>query len=166
MCIKGEFCGIGVVVAPQLAMLVTGVQFSYAALMDTNDKGDLALFKVILRASQKGYIISKPLNDSARYDLVIDVDGVLKKAQVKYGDGKSTNANGVIRVGLEKRYGNSTLVYTDKDVDLLLVYMPTTDTICAFSPDLFAGKKNLYIRYQPAKNKQSRNCIFAADYLW
>ena len=131
----------------------------------TNSKGDLAIAKVLLLATEKGHIISKPLSDSSRYDLVID-DGKLNRTQVKYANGKATHADGVVRVGLEKRYKGKILLYSEKDIDLLLVYIPKIDRVCAFKPDVFAGMNNLYIRCEPSKNGQKSGCIQAADYFW
>ena len=134
--------------------------------MNVNEKGDLAVFKVCLAASEKGYIISRPLSDSSRYDLVIDTGKKLLKAQVKYANGKATQSTGSVRVCLEKKHGDKVLTYTSEEIDLLLVYVPRVDKICAFESDDFSGKRNLYIRVVPAKNKQSKGCIFLEDYLW
>lgn len=132
----------------------------------TNSKGDLAVAKVHLLAIEKGFIVSRPLSDSARYDLIVD-DGVLKRTQIKYADGKGSNGSqGVVRVGLEKKYKDKVLLYSEKDIDLLLVYIPKIDRICAFKSDIFAERKNLYIRYQPAKNGQKNGCLSASDYFW
>lgn len=131
----------------------------------TNSKGDLAIAKVLLSATEKGFVVSKPMSDSSRYDLVVD-DGKLNRTQVKYADGKASHADGVARLCLEKRYKNKILYYSEKDIDLLLVYIPKIDRICAFKSDMFAGRSNLYIRYEPSKNGQKTGCIQAADYFW
>ena len=134
--------------------------------MTTNFKGDLAIAKVILTATQKGYTISKPLSDSARYDLILDINGILKRVQVKYADGKCSQATGVIRVGLEKVYKGKKLFYSDQDIDLLLVYLPKIDKICSFYAKDYSEKRNLFIRYIPAKNGQSKGCLLAESYFW
>jgi len=132
----------------------------------TNSKGDLAVAKVHLLSIEKGFIVSKPLSDSARYDLIVD-DGALKRTQIKYADGKGSHGSqGVVRVALEKKYKDKILFYSEKDIDLLLVYIPKIDRICAFKSDIFAGRKNLYIRYEPAKNGQKKGCLSASDYFW
>lgn len=131
----------------------------------TNKKGDTAVFKVLLESSNKGYIASKPMSESARYDLILDHNGRLYRTQIKYADGISGHSEGVVRVCLEKVYKNKTLRYGD-DIDLLLVYIPKIEKICAFKSDIFNGKSNLYIRYEQAKNKQKNGCLFAEEYLW
>ncbi len=128
--------------------------------MDTNHKGAIALCKVLLVATEKHITCSKPLTDHNRYDLVID-DGQLKRAQIKYANG-TTRSKGVVRASLDK----NGKVYTATDVDIMLVYLPCIDKICCFGPEVFGGKKNLYIRYQDAKNKQRGGCLFAEDHLW
>ena len=135
--------------------------------MNVNEKGDLAVFKTCLRAAEKGYVVSKPLSDSCRYDLIIDVGNKLLRAQVKYADGKSSLSSGVARVGLEKkdRTGRVTL-YNKQEIDMILVYLPVVDKMCCFSSEDFTGKRNLFIRYQPAKNNQAKKCRFLEDCIW
>lgn len=135
--------------------------------MNTNSKGDLAIAKVLLIAIEKGYLVSKPLSESSRYDLVIDIDGSLKRTQVKYADGKGSHGSqGVVRVCLEKRYKNKVLLYDEKVIDLLLVYIPKIDRVCIFRPEVFSGKSNLYIRYEPSKNGQETGCLLADSCFW
>jgi len=134
---------------------------------NTNPKGDLAVFKVCMAASKKGILVSKPLSDSARYDLILDIAGKLLRVQVKYADGIVSGVEGSVRACLEKRYDDGRVItYDESNVDLILVYIPKINRICAFLPEIFAGKKNLYIRYLPAKNGQKKGCLFAGDYFW
>ena len=134
--------------------------------MNVNEKGDMAIFKVCLIAAEKGYIVSKPLSESSRYDLVLDDGKKLLKTQVKFADGKLTNTDGSIRVSLEKRYGDRSMTYTSDEIDVLLVYVSKVDKVCVFYPEHFVGKKNLHIRLVPTKNNQTKGCTMLENHVW
>jgi hypothetical protein len=57
-------------------------------LADQMRKAEIAMVKVGLRALQVGAFVSKPIFEGARYDYIIERDGKLYRAQVKYADGK------------------------------------------------------------------------------
>jgi PD-(D/E)XK endonuclease len=57
-------------------------------LPDQIKKAEIAMVKVGLRALQVGAFVSKPIFEGARYDYIIERDGKLYRAQVKYADGK------------------------------------------------------------------------------
>jgi hypothetical protein len=46
-------------------------------------KGTVGLGHAIAYFTRKGIMVALPLNDSQPYDLVVEIDGVLKKVQVK-----------------------------------------------------------------------------------
>ena len=51
--------------------------------MDTKDIGNLGEHIAIVHLLNKGITVSRPLGDSAEYDLILDIDGKLKTCQVK-----------------------------------------------------------------------------------
>src|SRR5262245_51636352 len=58
-------------------------------MRDTQRKGDLAVAKAIHTFTAMGYDISKPLTESAAYDLIVDTGENLFRVQVRYwGGGK------------------------------------------------------------------------------
>ena len=57
-------------------------------LPDQIRKAEIAMIKVSMRALQVGAFVSKPIFEGARYDYIIERDGKLYRAQVKYADGK------------------------------------------------------------------------------
>jgi len=50
----------------------------------TQRKGDIAVSQAITTFTRYGYDVSLPLTESARYDLVVDIEGILKKVQVRF----------------------------------------------------------------------------------
>jgi hypothetical protein len=50
----------------------------------TQKKGDLAVAKAIYSFTNLGYEVSRPLTESAPYDLIVDTGDCLYRVQVKY----------------------------------------------------------------------------------
>jgi hypothetical protein len=93
--------------------------------LSTEQKGQIALAKVLMEAAKKRAVVSIPTTQ-ARYDLILDYEGRLYRVQVKYANGKSQNSQGAIRCDLRKR----TKCYRADEVDVMMVYIPQIDKIC------------------------------------
>jgi hypothetical protein len=133
------------------------------------EKGEIALLQVQMRAIEKGAVVSKPTIEGGRYDLVIDWDGKLYRAQVKYCDRPASNAHGAVSVcmGNVTRGSNRSVgCYTQDEVDVVLVYVPKIRQVLWFGPDQFCGKSAITVRYEPTKNGQSKGCLMAQDFIW
>jgi len=130
-------------------------------------KAETAMMKVGIRALELGAAVSKPIFEGARYDYIIERDGNLYRAQVKYADGKHKKTVGAVQVNLRKQIKkNKNHPYSDSEIDVLVIYIPKIDKVCWFGPEVFCGKQNLSIRIAPAKNGQVKGCLAAEDYLW
>lgn len=86
-----------------------------------------AIFQV--QALQRGFIVSKPFGDSAKYDFVLDFEGKLSRVQVKTTNHlykKTANAKGCFIVKTSRCSGKWR--YKSKDVDFIAVYVTEKDT--------------------------------------
>jgi len=135
----------------------------------TNFLGELAVAKVFVRATEKGFATSRPMIE-CRYDLILDDHRKLYRVQVKYAGGKSPKqASGVVPVGLKKwrTDGRPPLwCYTAEEIDAVPVYVPKIGQILWFGPEVFEGRTVLHIRIEPARNGQKKGCLIASDYVW
>ena len=134
----------------------------------TNMLGEYAIAKIILRAIEKGVSLFRPVIE-CRIDLVLDDVSKLYRAQVKYAGGSRKHAQGVVPLGLRKwRNGGRSVTpcYRASEIDVLLVYVRKIDNILWLGPEVFDGRKNLYIRIAPCRNNQIKGCLMAADYIW
>ncbi len=59
-------------------------------------KGNCGLTTAISYFTTTGHTVSLPLNDSQNYDFVVDIDGSLKKVQVKMTTQKSRGNNTLV----------------------------------------------------------------------
>jgi hypothetical protein len=136
--------------------------------MNTNEKGELAFLKVQMRAIEKGMILSKPIREGTRYDVILDDGKTLKKVQIKYGDGKVgyTDTSVSIKLASNTRGDKwQEKPYTKDEIDMVLAYLPSVDYVCAFGPDVFDGKPRLYVQVKQAKYNRQK-CLKACDYKW
>ena len=136
--------------------------------MRSDQKGEYAKQKVILRAVDKGYTVSVPTMET-RYDLVVD-DGKLNKVQVKYADGKAAHTQGSVVVNLvtwnNRGVKRKSRTYTKDEVDYILVYVPKIDKVLRLGPELFEGRMALNIRLEPPKNNQTNGVNLASGMEW
>jgi hypothetical protein len=134
-------------------------------LADQMRKAEIAMMKVGIRALQLGAFVSKPIFEGARYDYIIERDGKLYRAQVKYADVKPFRTRGAVYVNLRKQIKkDKNCPYNEAEVDALVVYVPKIDKICWFEPEVFCGKQALYIRVAPTKSGRVKGCLAAEDY--
>jgi len=136
--------------------------------MDSKRKGRIALLKVQLRAVERGCMTSVPTSEDCRYDLILDEDSKLRRAQVKWGGMECSHAANAVQVDLRKdgKGGPKSKCYSASEVDLILIYVPQVDRVLAFGPEHFDGKGALIIRLAPPKNGQLKNLRMYADFLW
>jgi hypothetical protein len=135
----------------------------------TNLLGGIAVARVVLRAMEKGWAIFEPMVE-CRYDLILDDGLKLYRVQVKYAGGKPPRqASGVIPVSLKKwRPGGrrSPDCYRASEIDALVVYVRKIDQLLWFGPEIFEGRRRLFIRVESSRNGQQKGCLMAADYFW
>lgn len=128
----------------------------------------LAELKVRERALELGVTISTPTDVSARYDAIIDDGNRLYRAQIKFCD-RSGGSEGALQIELTSYHRSSKLAsvgYTEKEIDVLLLYVPRLDKILWLGPEIFSGKQAIQIRIAPSKNGQTKGCLFAENYVW
>jgi PD-(D/E)XK endonuclease len=142
---------------------------SQGSRLATNFLGEYAIAKVVLRCVEKRFGCSRPLIE-CRYDLVLDDGLKLYRTQVKYANAAPPKqSQGVVQVGLAKwRNGGRAVIpcYTADEIDLLIVYVRKIDRLLWFGPEVFDGRRALFIRIEPSRNNQTRGCLMAEDYIW
>ena len=134
--------------------------------MNPSDKAEVACYKVLLRALEKGTAVSKPIAEGTRYDLVLDHEGRLYRAQVKYCD--SVSQSGAVWIRLKSgSYGKMRFrCYTAQEVDVILVYVPKLDVILWVDPCCFNGAGSLSFQTEKSRNNQTKGCRSLQDYVW
>ena len=98
-------------------------------LFNTNkERGNTGLALAIAYFGANGATVSVPLNDTQDYDILIDIDGIIKKVQVKFTSYKEKSGNYSCR--LTSSGGTRGIVYKrviDTDIDLLFIVCSNKD---------------------------------------
>lgn len=127
-------------------------------------KEKMAELKVEMMAAQKGWTVSRPTSTS-RYDLVLDDGDRLHRAQVKYAGAEPKASSGVVYF-FANNGPDSPAFYSNKEIDVIVVYIPQIDKLVWIGPEFFEGKSAFYIRLEPTKNNQKKGLFWATDHLW
>ena len=131
--------------------------------MNTQQKGELAQLRAELRALEKGFVAARP-QVVTRYDLLIDDGSKIWRVQVKYADGKAANTDNAVLASLSAvdRHNNTTL-YTIKEVDAFVIYVPKVDEVLWLPADIGCGKTKLQIK---TGGRRQTNSLWYEDYIW
>lgn len=120
-------------------------------------QGDAGVGQAIAWFSLKGYNISIPLTDSQDYDLIVEMDGSLKKVQIKTGTMVTDNGNGIIYMTVSggNRSGTGKAKTVDQqDWDYLFGYHFTTKQI------IFIPKEKLQTKGQLNLGQKYKDWFF------
>ena len=130
-------------------------------------KGQEAMLRVQLRAVEKGWLVALPTVE-ARYDLILDDDARLYRAQVKYAGSVHASAAGAVQLDLRKetRHNGKKRLYSRTEIDALLVFVPQIGKVLWVGPELFDGAHGLSFRFESPKNGQVSGVRRADDLVW
>jgi hypothetical protein len=128
---------------------------------DTKAIGDQSELEVAVSLARAGYIVSKPLGDSHRYDLIIDDGQLLSRVQVKTG--KLTS--GSIRVSCCSSHthrGGAARSYRG-EIEFIGVFCPQTGEVYLV-PESDIVDSFMHLRVAPTVNRQDRHIRWASRY--
>ena len=84
--------------------------------MNSKDVGNLGEHIALVELLKAGIIISRPLGDNARYDLILDIDGELYTCQVKSTNSATEKLAEFSLASSQAHRGHSKQLYTDVDL--------------------------------------------------
>ena len=116
-------------------------------------------------AIKLGAGVLKPLTDGERYDLVFDLRPRLLRVQCKWA-GWSEGAVAV-RCYSSRRSATRMIVrtYSEADVDAIAAYCPDTEQCYLIPPELFRGRRNVFLRVNRSRNNQRSRINRAEDFV-
>ena len=131
--------------------------------LSSHFRGEITEQQVAIEFLKLGYLVSKPLVQSSRYDFIADINHKLYKIQVKTGTLKEDSyIEFATSTSHTNTKGTLNLTYSADDVD----YFATMyDGQCYLIPQEICGKRNQRLRLVPTKNGQTKGITFAKDYL-
>lgn len=137
-------------------------------MINTVTIGDIGESIAIMKFTQNGCIVSKPLSNNARYDLIVEINNKLYRIQVKtissIKDGKMEFATKTTNYVNGTWYSNE---YTKKEVDCFFLYCAENNW-CGlyFGEEDGSFQKNCTIRLLPTKNNQTKGIRLAENYVF
>lgn len=119
--------------------------FQYCS--NTTDRGSVGEARAIYEFVRRGWVVSTPINDKAKYDLIVD-DGVsLRKVQVKTTT--KTTPSGGYEVRIESSYANRNesvrAPRDDTDYDALFVMSDSGDVWFIPAIDLGDARSSIVV---------------------
>lgn len=117
---------------------------------------------MLARLVESGYRVLLPFGVNQRYDLVLDNDGELLKAQVKTGRLR----NGVVEfraVSVQCNTNRTLRKHYTGEVDLFIVYCPQNKGLYVIPAD-HVPPSGMYLRLVAPRNNQSKHVRWASDY--
>ncbi len=132
-------------------------------------KGILAELQAQKKATELGFIVSRPISD-ASYDFIFDDGERLYKVQVKYCDSRPVY-DGAVYLDLRKSSSSCErgLRYKKGDVDVLIIYVPELDVLCWIPFDVIDGKASFTLRYSSSAGNYKLAATMTnsiEDYIW
>jgi hypothetical protein len=117
---------------------------------------------ILSELNRRGYDVLLPFGVNRRYDLVLDCDGLLLKAQCKTGRLR----DGVVQFSSQSVQSNTRRTRTRSyagEVDLFMVYCPDNRGLYVI-PAKDVPSTGMYLRVDPSRNRQSKRVRWAKEY--
>lgn len=133
--------------------------------LTTNQKGAIAEAAITKGAVELGVEVYRPVVEGGRYDMIFALQrGDLIRVQCKW-------AARIDDVLLVRCYscrraieGMRVRRYTRDEIDAIAAYSPDTNRCYLIPPELWAGRRTIYLRLEATRNNQSRLINWAKDY--
>lgn len=129
---------------------------------NTKAIGDQSELEVAVALARVGYIVSKPLGDSHRYDLIIDDGETLSRVQVKTG--RLTAGSIAFRCYSSHTHRGGVAARSYKgEVEYIGVFCPQTGDAYLVPESEFVDS-TMHLRVAPTVNRQDRHIRWASRY--
>ena len=130
--------------------------------LNSHFRGEITEQQVAIEFLKLGYLVSKPLVQSSRYDFIVDINHKLYKIQVKTGTLKEDSyIEFATSTSHTNTKGTINLTYSAEDVDF---FATMYEEQCYLIPRENCGNRNQRLRLVPTKNGQTKGITFAKDY--
>ena len=138
-------------------------------MSNTVSIGDYGEALALVKFLSKGAIVSKPLSNNARYDLIVEINHKLYRVQVKatsaIKDGKMEFATKTTNYS---KGSWKSVPYSSRDIDIFFLYCVENDWcgLYIIQDTDETIPQQLNIRLEPPKNNQKIGIRLATDYCF
>lgn len=136
--------------------------------MNAKEIGAIGVLAVAKKLAEKGIKVAFPFGDSARYDLLLELNGRFARVQVK----STQNKDGLLRVKLmtiiTKYYNDSRPNFVLKhylpgEIEAFIIYNRSNDSLYILPPRMLR-QQDISLRLDSLKSKQRKGIHWATDY--
>jgi hypothetical protein len=129
-----------------------------------SDKGGVAELKLMAAASELGVVVSRPVSEGRRYDLIFDIDNALLRVQCKWGALRGNVVVTGTRTSRLTPAGYVRTTYSADEIDAIAIYCQPLNRCFLLPIQEMAGQSYLHLRLAPARNNQRAGIRMAEDY--
>lgn len=133
-------------------------------MSNTKSIGDIAEINITAKFLEQGIPVSIPYGDNCPYDLIIDVDGLLLKVQIKHGKYK----NGCVIADVRQRHGANRLAYSTYagKADYIAIWCSELHKAYLVPLNICEEKTCIYLRVDQHKVRSASSpTMWAEDFL-
>jgi len=130
--------------------------------MNSKDVGNITEIKVMSFFIEKGFTVSKPFGDNARYDLIVDINNKLYRVQCKHG----RLENGCITADASNySHGdNKSKESYVGSADIFGIYSDLTNKVYLVIIDSDTPTSKINLRIEPCKKNYTKKVWWAEEY--
>ena len=129
--------------------------------LNSKQKGNLTELQCLTAFYQEGCHVSLPYGENSRYDMIVDVDDVLIRVQVKTSSPKGEGAIGFsCRSSHVNSMGVKNVRYSAQEIDYFATFW---DGQCYLVPVSECSTEKT-LRFVPPKSGQIKGITFASEY--
>ena len=130
--------------------------------MHSKVKGNIGEAAIVLDLIKQGYPVFTELGDNSKVDLIVLIDNIPVKVQVKY---RTIDEGGSVELKAAKAGPNYRFRYIGSDVDVFACYVPEEEIVFYVSAsEVVASKGGLKFRILPSRSRNKTAFRFAKDY--
>ena len=132
--------------------------------MNTKKIGDIGVLTVATKLAANGITSSFPIGDSTRYDLILELNGMFARAQVKSRQSK----NGFLNIEFTNKSTRRGKViqkrYHPGEIEAFIVYNRSNDSLYILPLEMLLQQGEVTLRLGSPKNNQQKKLHWATDY--
>ena len=132
--------------------------------LTTTEKGGIAEVAIANAAVQLGVVVSRPIVEGRRYDLIFDVRGELLRIQCKWARRQGDVIHIDTRTSRLSNRGHVRGTYSASEIDAVVGWCAENDQCYLLPIDEIDGQTMVHLRLTPARNNQRTGVKLAAQY--
>lgn len=137
----------------------------FASMQRTpTQKGAIAEAALTSAATREGVVVSRPLSEGRRYDLIFDIGRRIVRVQAKWAVKRGAVVAAHIGTCRLTPHGYVRTTYGADEIDALGLYCEELDRAFLIPIGDVTGSTYVHLRLSPARNNQRQLVRYAAEY--